>query len=491
MLRNLELNNIRRETERLADRIGKHTAKKTVLFQAINAEGDVSGAYHLDGSEHRGEAEREDYIVLRAPEKAIIPLLQGNRHTVLHGGRAGGKSWTIAKFLVAMAYTHSLKILCVRESQINIKDSIHDLLKDRIEEVPEFLEFFEILEYEIRGLNDSIFTFKGMRKQSAHSIKSYEGYDMCFVEEASALSRRSVDFLIPTIRKPGSRLVWSLNPEEEDQPVYVDFLTTEREDTTKNEILIYDNYFASEESKADCELDKKTNPAKYRHVWLGGLKEKGEGQIFPNYFIVEDVPLDALPFRTAKHRKSYGNLVTSKFEREHGQGSVFCGLDWGHGSEQHPTHVVFGWLSKEQNKILILDEYRGVKKTLDDLAIEIPAKIPLLEQKYIPIQCDNSRPESVAHLRARGLNCHAAPKPKGSVKDGITILQSTKIEICQRCTETIKDFSLYSWKLDANDQPSGEPEDKHNHAPDALRYGVWKYIQHGFKEYMVLRNPYI
>lgn len=484
----MNLSTLQREAAEMSHRIGV-TATKTVVFRAYNGEGEEKGYYTLSGDPV--EELPEDSIILDVPEKPLKGLLQNKRHTVLHGGRAGGKSHTVALYLLSLAYRFPVKILCIREVQLSIRDSVHALLKSKIDFLPEFQEFFEVYEAEIRGRNGSLFTFRGMRRESSHSIKSYEGYEIAWAEEASALSRRSIDLLIPTIRKENSRLVWSLNPDEAEDPVYIDFVQEDREDTERAETLYTDNPFNSETVHEMAERDRAVDLAKYRHIWLGGLRERGRGQIFPDYVVRPDIPLSDLPFRSAKHRKSYGNLLSSKFEREHGKGSVFCGLDWGHSGENHPTHVVFGWLAPSESKIIIIFEYRGVDKTLDDLAREIPETIPILRARYIPIWADNSRPESIAHLKARGLHVKGAPKGPGSVEDGIEKLRSTRIEICANCTETIKDFSRYSWKLDANEEPTGQPEKKHDHGPDATRYGVHRYIKHGSTEYKKLKNPYL
>jgi phage terminase large subunit len=482
------LSALQRETAELSHKIGATTIKP-VVFRALNAEGEEAAHYSLHGD--RIEEIPKEAIVISVPEKAIKPLLAGKRHAVLYGGRAGGKSHTIALFLLSLAYTYGVKILCIREVQLSIRDSVHALLKSKIDSIPDFQEFFTVYESEIRGKNGSLFTFRGMRRESSHSIKSYEGYDFAWIEEAAALSRRSVDLLIPTIRKAGSRILWSLNPDEETDPAYVDFVLEDRDDTERAEILYTDNPFNSQRVYETAERDRMKDPAKYRHIWLGGLREKGRGQIFPDYTVIPDIPLSDLPFRTVRDRQRYGPYIQSRFEREYGKGSVFCGLDWGHSGPNHPTHVVFGWVSPRNSKIVIIAEYRGEDKTLDDLAREIPEFVPILRDRYIPIWADSSRPESINHLRSRGLNVKSAPKWPNSVLDGIEKLRATEIQICTSCTETIRDFSRYSWKLDANEEPLGAPEKSHDHAPDATRYGVHRYIKHGAGEYQKLKDPYM
>lgn len=483
-----ELQTLRREAAQLKARIGEE--QKTVIFRALDADGNETGFLDFDGD----ESDPVGTIVLEVPDKAIRPLLKDGRHTVLHGGRSGGKSHSIARYLVSLAYSFPVKVLCVREIQLSIRDSVHFLLRDIIEAIPEFRDFFEVFESEIRGANGSIFIFRGMRKESAHSIKSYEGVNLAWVEEAQALSRRSIDLLIPTIRKSGSRLIWSLNPEGDDDPVYVDFLseTAIHDDAEIEQILYTDNCFCSAETRADAELDKRTNPAKYRHIWEGGLREKGTGVIFPDYEIIDDIPLESLPFRSAASIKSYGP-IKSRFEVKFGKGSVFCGADTGHSGS--PSHVLLGWIVPKYEgrtgRILILDEYRGIRKSPNELAREINEKLPILKAKKICVWIDAAATGDLQTFREHGFLCKSAPKWSGSVDEGIRRLEGATIQICERCEATIRDFSLYSWKLDANEAPVGVPDHRHSHAPDALRYGIHNWIKNKGIGYMVLTDPYI
>ncbi len=475
---------LRRETAKLKESLSNEKTK--VVFQMIDSDGRKTEKVDLSGK----KVKHGDYITMVAPEKSLLPLLSEKRHTVLYGGRSGGKSHTIARFLISLAYSRTVKVLCVREVQTSIRESVHSLLSEIIQSIPEFLEFFEILESEIRGKNGSLFSFRGMRKESAYSIKSFEGFDFCWTEEANAISRRSIDLIIPTIRKRGSRLLWSFNPENADDPVYQDFILIDRPDTIKQEILYTDNPFTSQETLADAEILKKSDLSKFNHIYLGGLQEKGRGMIFPDFTVCEKIDLSELPFRSFQDRQRHGN-ITGKFERENGKGSVFCGLDFGHSGMNHPTHLIIGWFSPSQGKVLILEEYRGIDKTLDQLGYEIIQKITILKQKNIPVWCDNSRPESIAHLRGKGLNTKPAQKWPNSVLEGIEKLKTLQIIICENCKETINDFSRYSWLLDANDVPLGEPEKKNDHAPDALRYGLWSWIRNDNIGYRQLADPFI
>ena len=134
------------------------------------------------------------------PEK-LQCLFKPARYKVLYGGRGGAKSWGVARALLILAANKPLRILCAREFQISMKDSVHKLLCDQIESL-KLTAFFEITQNQIRGKNGSEVNFVGLRNNVAN-VKSYEGVDICWVEEAQTVSSRSWDTLVPTIRKEG------------------------------------------------------------------------------------------------------------------------------------------------------------------------------------------------------------------------------------------------------------------------------------------------
>jgi phage terminase large subunit len=491
-----EIQTIQREVSKLRSQIGEQV--KPVCFRCLDATGTETDLLQIDGTNYDGDT--DDAIVLDVPAKAIRPLLKGSRHTLLYGGRAGGKSHTIARYLVSWAYSRTVKILCVREIQLSIRDSVHALLKLFIESTPEFRDFFEILEFEIRGLNGSLFIFRGMRKENASSILSLESCDAAYCEQAESLSRRSVDLLVPTIRQPGSKLIWSMNPADEADPIFVDFLSEgaiHGKDAEIQKIIYTDNPFVSEETLADAELDKRTDHSKYQHVWLGGLRQKGRGMIYPDFSVIPDINLNALPFRTAKSIKSYGPDLVTPFENKYGKGSIFAAMDIGHGASA--SHALLGWFSKAEKRVIVLAEYRGIEKSPNQLATELDTTLPILKQRRIPLWVDSAALGMIKHLTDYGFYAQSAPKWQGSVLSGIDRLKSLEIQICEQCEHTIRDFSLYSWKLDANDQPTGEPADKGtggsggwDHACDALRYGLHRWIRFGdVSGYAPMTNPYV
>ena len=153
---------------------------------------------------------------------ALEFLFQPARYKVLYGGRGGTKSWGVAQALLILAAQRPLRILCAREIQKSIRDSVHQLLRDRITELG-MESFYRVLDSEIRGANGSLFLFAGLRHNIAN-IRSKEGIDIVWVEEANTVSKSSWDALIPTIRKEGSEIWITFNPELERDETYKRFV---------------------------------------------------------------------------------------------------------------------------------------------------------------------------------------------------------------------------------------------------------------------------
>ena len=155
------------------------------------------------------------------PEK-LQCLFRPARYKVLYGGRGGAKSWGIARALLIQGAAKPLRVLCAREIQKSIGDSVHKLLSDQIKALG-LAGFYEVQKTVIRGRNGTEFTFHGL-KHNVTNIKSAEGADVCWVEEAQTVSKSSWATLIPTIRKPGSEIWVSFNPELEDDETYQRFV---------------------------------------------------------------------------------------------------------------------------------------------------------------------------------------------------------------------------------------------------------------------------
>ncbi len=211
------------------------------------------------------------------PEK-LEPLFKPARYKVLDGGRGGGKSWGIARALLIIGAQRPIRVLCAREFQNSIKESVHELLASQINELG-LQGKYEILNTEIRGYNGTTFSFAGL-KRNITNIKSYEGCDICWVEEAQTVSKASWDVLIPTIRKEGSEIWVSFNPQLEEDETYKRFIKNPPPDTVRITINWHDNPWFSDVLRAEKDHLKEVDPEAYENVWEGQCRHTVDGAIF-------------------------------------------------------------------------------------------------------------------------------------------------------------------------------------------------------------------
>ena len=211
----------------------------------------------------------------------LKPLFQSARYKVFHGGRGSGKSWGVARALLILARQKKLRILCTREVQKSIKDSVHALLSDQIAALG-FGKDFQILETEIRcTVTGSVFLFGGLQQHTVESIKSFEGCDIVWVEEAQSVSGKSWDVLIPTIRKPGSEIWITLNPQLESDETYQRFIAIPPPGAVVVEMNYVDNPWFPEVLEAERQHAQKTmKREKYAHIWEGKCMPAVEGAIY-------------------------------------------------------------------------------------------------------------------------------------------------------------------------------------------------------------------
>lgn len=241
----------------------------------------------------------------KLPDKLAF-LFQPKRYKVVHGGRGSGKSWGYARSLLIEGWRRPLRILCTREVQKSIKDSVHKLLSDQIEAMG-LGSHYQVLQNEIRGANGTEFIFSGLSDQTAESIKSYEGVDICWVEEAQAVTRRSLDILTPTIRKAGSEIWFSFNPELDTDEVFSRFVLGQPSSAAVVEMNWRDNpWFPAvlEEERQDFlrqVASGKRSQDDYDNIWEGKCRAAVEGAIYHREIIaakssgrLRNVPHDPL-----------------------------------------------------------------------------------------------------------------------------------------------------------------------------------------------------
>ena len=205
-------------------------------------------------------------------------LFEPARYKVAHGGRGSGKSWQFARALIVEAARKPTRVLCARETQKSIQESVHRLLADQIAAMG-LDGYFQVQESRIFAPNGSEFVFAGVRQQGVQGIKSFEGVDICWVEEAQVVTDRSWEILIPTIRKPGSEIWITLNPDLEDDPTYKRFIANPPDDSIVMRVNWNDNPWFPETLRAEMEQLKARDYRAYENVWLGECRTLAEGAI--------------------------------------------------------------------------------------------------------------------------------------------------------------------------------------------------------------------
>ena len=221
-----------------------------------------------------------DLAEFRVPRKLKPILAKAARNKVAHGGRGSGKSWTFARGLLLKAMEKPMRILCAREIQRSIKDSVHRLLSDQIEELG-LGGAFQITDTEIRGYNGSLFLFSGLQGHTVESIKSFEGVDIVWIEEAQTISKKSMQILTPTIRKPGSEIWMTLNPRVDTDYIWLEYVLNPPPGSIVIEINYDENpYFPAvlEQERAHAELSMSRED--YANIWDGKPKATIEGAIY-------------------------------------------------------------------------------------------------------------------------------------------------------------------------------------------------------------------
>ncbi|AVY95761.1 PBSX family phage terminase large subunit [Microvirgula aerodenitrificans] len=397
------------------------------------------------------------------------PLFQPKRYKVFHGGRGGAKSWEIARALILISSSRRVRVLCAREVQNTIRDSVHKLLRDQIESLG-LLPWFTITENSIRSSIGSEFIFKGLR-YDVQGVKSTEGVDICWVEEAQTVSANSWDVLIPTIRKEGSEIWISFNPLEETDPTYQRFVIDPPDNAVVVEVNYDDNPWFPDVLRQEMEYCKRVDYDAYLHIWRGKPRKISEAVIFSGKCRVE----------------SFDDDLWKQADR------LYFGADFGFA--QDPSTLIRSFIIGRS--LYIEYEAYGIGVELDDMwklyAGQQGATPEQMEQWHPgddvkfpgipgardwPIKADSSRPETISHMKRQGFRISAAKKWPGSVEDGITYLRGfEQIIIHPRCTHMADEALLYSYKVDRKtNEVLPVIVDKHNHCWDGVRYGLDGYI---------------
>lgn len=394
-------------------------------------------------------------FITKYPKKLEFLLGSKARFKVLYGGRGSGKSYSIALALIQRALYEPLNILCARDLGKSIIYSVHQLLSDIISH-HKLDAFFDITQYTIKSVAGATFIFTGLRS-NPHEIKSLEGIDICWIEEATKVPEKSWEMLVETIRNKGSEIWISFNPDLKDDPVYVRYVENAKNLAASGIAIIselvnyHDNpFFYETQLPKSMEYDKKFRPDIYNCKWLGNVKKESDALIFRGKYIIDD--FDTPPLKKL-------------FEERY-----FYGLDFGFNPD--PLAMTRSFI---YNNCLYIDqELYQVGLDLKDIP-DFLDQMPEVRDWLIKADC--ARPDIISMLNDEGFTVEGASKtwemkdkPRGAneqqyIKAGIEYLcDFEKIIIHTRCTNTADEFGCYSKKIDKiTDKILPIIEDKYNH----------------------------
>jgi len=365
----------------------------------------------------------------------------------LYGGRGGTKSFAFADTLCVKCAFEKKRILCTREMQNSIKDSVYRLLCDRIAAL-ELEKYFTIQREGIFSKTGSEILFKGLR-HNITEIKSTEGIDICWVEEAEKVSQYSWDTLIPTVRNDNSEIWVGFNPESENSATYKKFIVNPPPRCISAHLTYKDNPFFTDALRREMEYDKRVDYEKYLHVWEGQVKRYSQACIF------------------------HGKVFVEEFETPADIDRFYFGADWGFSNDP----VVLGRMFIKNHCLFIDHEFYAIGIEITELERAFDT-VP--GSRKWRITADSERPDTISFLARKGFNIVGAEKGKGSVEDGIEFLRSfEKIVIHPRCRGAVDNFVNYRWKQDKlTEEVLPIPADGSDHWPDCARYALEQYVKH-------------
>jgi phage terminase large subunit len=386
--------------------------------------------------------------------KAFAGLFEPKRYKVYYGGRGGAKSHNMARAMLILGMQSPKRILCARELQNSINDSVHRLLADIIA-MHKLDDFYEVQKAAIKGKNGTEFIFKGL-KYNAQEIKSTEGIDICWVEEAEKVSDASWELLIPTIRRPGSEIWISFNPKNPTDPTCQRFLNNPTEDMLVRKVSWRDNPFFPEVLELERQKLKSTDPVAYAHIWEGEFDERRNGTVFANLI--------------AKARGE-GRITLVPYKP-----GVPVTTAWDLG-KKHATCIWFAQRVGFQPRIIDYIEATGDDADVEKLAAAVKGKDYLYDMHWLPHDAKHERlgmKGSISEqLKKAGINNRVLPNL--SVSAGIEKAKSLLKEVWideDRCASGLHPLMHYHYEWDElrncfKDKPH---DDWSADAADALRY---------------------
>jgi len=395
---------------------------------------------------------------IKTPRWAL-PLLGDSRYKGAWGGRGSGKSHFFAELAVDYCMTHpGARIVCLREIQNSLRQSVKRLIEDKIVSLG-VGHYFNVGAATIATPGDGIMIFSGMQNHTAESIKSLEAFDVAWFEEAQSASAFSMGLLRPTLRKDTSEIWASWNPRAPDDPI--DNLLRGEFPPPRSRVVKVNynqNPWFPQVLKEEMEYDKRRDPDRYAHVWLGEYQKTSQARVFKNWRVDDfETPADT---------------------------RFMFGADWGFAID--PTVLVRCFIS---GRTLFIDaEVWKIGCEVDHtpalFAGHDMRKPPRWDNPYgwegiagsmkWPLRADSANPQTISYMRNRGFdNISKSIKGVGSVEEGIEFLKSYDIVVHSRCKHVIDELSTYSYKIDKRtEEVLPVLEDSKNHTIDSLRYAV-------------------
>ena len=392
------------------------------------------------------------------------PIWDDYRYKGLFGGRGGVKSWTAARYISIKGWQEPIRVLCAREVQRSIKESVHQLLSDQISLLG-LGGFYEVLQNEIRGKNGTKISFTGLSNLTAETIKSYEGYDIAWLEEAQSLTRRSLDILLPTIRKEGSEIIFTFNPELDTDEIYSRFVENKPDDCVMIECSYHNNpWFPKvlererQEFLRQVEMGKRSE-ADYEWIWEGKCKPAVEGAIYP-----DEVAAVMKGKRLCPVAYDPTLLVHTVWD-----------LGWN-------DKMAIGVVQTSPGSVRLIDYIEDSHRTYDSYVDQLLDKdyAKRIRSIYLPHDAKAANPQTgksskeIVEALVKGKSIQVEDIPDIGVKQGIEAARQMFPRVYfdkDRCTPLFNRLRRYARVISPTTLEAGKPKhDEHSHGADMFRY---------------------
>ncbi len=387
------------------------------------------------------------------PEKLEF-LFRPSRYKVLHGGRGSGKSWGVARALLILGAQSPTRVICCREVQKSIKESVHKLLSDQIQ-VLGLGPFYEVLETEIRGKNGTTFSFSGLAQHTVESIKSFEGADICWCEEAQTISKKSWDILTPTIRRTDSEIWASFNPELDTDETYKRFVVNKPDNCTTVEVNWSDNPWFNDVLEQERQNCLKYAPDDYDTIWEGKCRSSVIGAIY------------AKEMEQAQRDQRVTLLPYEPRLKVH----VVFDLGWNDA-------MFISFVQRHLSSIRVIDCIKDSHRTLDDYAAEIKDRKYNLGKIWLPhdgYHADYKTGKTADQILKGFFGKNAVrPVPREGLEAGI---KAARMMLAQtvfdkiKAAELVESIKRYRRAVNSTTSEPGAPlHDDASHGADNYRY---------------------